>query len=121
MTVTINAAQFDFYINTPNVPLGEVSFDIMSQLSNTVLATTIASVTDSNDRYTTLSVFLEDWDIPSKHYNGIYEYTVYSNENIYDTGLLKIVTEPGGTTGTIDYQSNNEDRQAKVIYRPAYE
>jgi hypothetical protein len=120
MTITIDTNQFDFYINTPNLSLSDVIFDIKSQLSNTLLVGTTATITDSNERYSTISVTLNE-DIADKHYNGIYEYTVYSNENIYDTGLLKIVTEPGGTTGTIDYQSNNEDRQAKVIYRPAYE
>lgn len=120
MTITVNALQFDFYINTPNIPLGDVNFDIKSQLSNTNISTLLASVTESNERYSTISVFLTE-DITSKHYNGIYEYTVYSNENIYDTGLLKIITEPGGSTGTQAYVSNNEDRQAKVIYRPAYE
>lgn len=120
MTITVSATEFEFYINTPDLALGDVSFDIKSQLSNDLIVTTTASVIDSNDRYSTISVTLNE-EIQSKHYNGIYEYTVYSNENIYDTGLLKITTEPGGSTGTRPYVSNNEDRQAKVIYRPAYE
>lgn len=120
MTITIDALQFDFFVNTPNMPVGDISFDIKSQLSNTLLVNTTASVIGSNERYSTISVILQD-TIADKHYNGIYEYTVYSESNIYDSGLLKLTTTPGGETGTISYQSNNEDRQAKVIYRPSYE
>lgn len=120
MTITVSATEFEFYVNAPSLALGDVSFDIKSQLSNDLLVTTTASVIASNERYSTIRVILDE-AIQSKHYNGIYEYTVYSNENIYDTGLLKLITEPGGGTGTQAYQSNNEDRQAQVIYRPAYE
>lgn len=120
MTITIDGLQFDLYVNTPNIPLGDINVDIVSQYTNDALVTTTSSVTDSNDRYSTISVFLEE-AIADQHYNGIYEYKVYSNENIYDEGYLKIITTPGGGTGTQAYQSNNEDRQAKVIYRPSYE
>ena len=120
MTITIDALQFDFYTNVPNIPEGDVSFEIKSQHSNDTLVTVLASVTESNERYSKISVFLQE-AIADQHYNGIYDYKVYSNENIYDEGLLKITTNPGGGTGTVSYQSNNEDRQAKVIYRPSYE
>ena len=120
MTITIDALQFDFYTNVPNLTLGDISFEIKSQYSNDVIATTTASVVESNERYSLISVFLGE-AIADKHYNGVYDYKVYSNENIYDEGLLKITTNPGGGTGTVAYQSNNEDRQAKVIYRPSYE
>lgn len=120
MTITVNALQFELPINTPNIPLGDVSIDIKSQYSQTNIISQFASVIESNERYSIISVFLSE-EIQDKHYNGIYEYTVYSNENIYDTGLLKLITEPGGGTGTQAYQSNNEDRQAQVIYRPSYE
>ena len=120
MTVTINSLQFELPINAPNVPIGAVSIQIKSQFSNTDLINQEAAITESNERYSVVSVTLAE-DISAKHYNGIYEYTVYSNENIYDTGLLKITTEPGGSTGTVAYTSNNENREAQVVYRPSYE
>ena len=119
MTVTINALQFEFSINA-TVPLGDVNVDITSQYSKEKIISQIATVVTSNERYSTISVFLAE-ELASKHYNGIYEYKVYSESNIYDEGLMKIVTEPGGGQGTRAYISNNEDREAKVVYRPSYE
>lgn len=121
MTVNIDSTNtLEMTVNVANMPTSNVSFQLMSQHSNDVMLTDDVVVTETNDRYTTFTLALPT-DFYKKHYNGIYEYTLSDAENTYDRGLLKLVLTPGGDFGKNQYISNNEERQAKVIYRPSYE
>jgi len=120
MTITILEDQLAFYIaiDTPNIQ-NDARLEVFSPYSNTVLFDQVATLIESNARF---SRFVVDTptDLWDKHYNGMYTYKVYDIENIYDTGSFKLITQPGGDMGTVAHISNNENRQATVVYRPNY-
>ena len=121
MTVTINQSNtFEMTVNQPNVSSTGTAITVRSQHSNDTLFFSAVSIVETNDRFTTVTCTLPT-DFYKQHYNGIYEYELEANAEVVDTGLVKIVTQPGGDFGKSEYISNNEDRQAKVIYRPSYE
>jgi hypothetical protein len=47
-------------------------------------------------------------------------YKVYQDGGLLDSGSLKLIYSPGGGTGTQDYISDNENREAVVYYTPDY-
>ena len=120
MTITILEDQLAFYIaiDTPNI-LDDARLEVFSPYSNTVIFDKLAILIESNARY---SRFLVDTptDLWDKHVNGMYTYRVYYLDNTYDTGSFKLITQPGGDMGTIPHISNNENRQATVVYRANY-
>ena len=120
MTITIieNQATFTFAIDTPNITI-DTQLEVTSQHSNTVLFDLPAVLINSNDRYSRFECVVPT-NLWNEHKDGMHTYRVYAAETTYDTGSFKLVTTPGGTAGTEPYVSNNEKRQAKVIYRPAY-
>lgn len=121
MTVNIDSNNtFTMTVNTPNVSAIGTVIQITSQHSNDTLFRLDVSIVETNDRFTTVTCDLPT-DFYKQHYNGIYEYQLEANAEIVDTGLVKIITQPGGEFGKSEYISNNENRQAKVIYRPSYE
>lgn len=121
MTIKIleGETSFEFAVDVPNIPTATCDFTVTSQHSNDVLFTVTANRTNTNDRYTSFTADVPvDTDL--KHWNGMHNYRLYRDNTTHDTGSFKLITNPGGTTGTEPYISNNETRQAKVIYRPAY-
>lgn len=121
MTINIDQTDTAFVlsINTPNISETILFLQLISQHSNTGLVTFSGETIASNDRFTAIN-FVIPTDFALNHYNGMYDYRVYNNEE-YETGVCKLITTPGGTTGTQAFISNNENRQAEVIYRPSYE
>ena len=92
---------------------------LKSQLSHLFVLDSVPMTTvETNDRYTEFSFDIPA-DLPLEHKNGIYEYTI-SNGPDTQVGLLKLVCGTGGTDGTVAYQSDNEDRDAPIYFRPSY-
>lgn len=118
------------YWNVPNLP-GLVSstdhnwqLSFKSQWSNTVLfiisdPALLGIVT--NDRYTQCAFYTTSDDLADRHVNGIYEAELYNEVlGLSHKQLVKLITSPGGSTGTKPYISDNEDREAIVYYKPEY-
>lgn len=102
-----------------NAPGNSRELKIISQWSNTAILEVPFTITVGNSRYFGIE-FPIDVDFPKKHKNGMYNYEVIINNEIIDSGILKIVTNPGGEEFTESYTSNNENRATKVYYRPEY-
>ena len=76
----------------------------------------------SNERYTTFEVQFPI-GFGNEHKNGVYYYNIgVVAEEPLEKGLVKIITEPGGTMGTVAYESTiyTEERVSEVFYRPNY-
>jgi hypothetical protein len=113
MTTTISDSTATFYINNPGTITGD--FSLKSQYSQEVIYTTSSyTVTTSNDRYAQIVVDMPV-DFKDKHYNGYYTWSIGDYSDI-----VKIITQPGGDDGKVEYISNNEERDAEVFYRPNY-
>ena len=100
---------------------GQWKLDLSSQLSNTLWKSYDLTLQTTNRRYTEFT-FTVDNATTLEHINGIYNYEVYNTDapTVIYSGLMKVVSGDGGTTGTTAYVSNNEDREAVVYYRPNY-
>lgn len=100
---------------------GQWKLDLSSQLSNTLWKSYDLTLQNTNRRYTEFT-FTIDNATTLEHINGIYNYEVYNTDapTVIYSGLMKVVSGDGGTTGTTAYVSNNEDREAVVYYRPNY-
>ena len=113
MTTTINSTTATFYINSPSTITGD--FTLKSQYAQDVIFTTSNYTVDvNNDRYAKITVTFPA-DFKDKHYNGYYTWSIGSYSDI-----VKIITQPGGDDGKVEYISNNEERDAEVFYRPNY-
>lgn len=118
LKLTDGVTSYNLSFNIPNAT-GSWTLTLTSQLSNLDILDEVAlTVEETNDRYTEFS-FTIPTELPEEHKNGIYDYTV-TNETTTETGLLKLVTGTGGGNGTIAYESNNENREAPIYYRPQY-
>ena len=95
-----------------------------SQWSNTVIyeAPSIGNLgITTNDRYTRCTFLTIGEGLADQHINGIYEARLYNDVlGLEYKQLIKIITSPGGSTGTKPYISDNEDREAIVYYKPEY-
>ena len=75
----------------------------------------------TNDRYTRVTFSTLFQDLALRHVNGIYEAELYNETfGLSYKQLVKLITSPGGSTGTKPYISDNEDREAIVYYKPEY-
>lgn len=109
---------YNYYINGPFANTDRIVFK--SLYSNTNIIDVDATVQQSNERYTHIE-FTLDALLGATHQNGIYKYEVYDGTTLLTSGAVKITMTPGGSTGTIDYISNNENREGQVYFRPQYE
>lgn len=117
ITITADTQEYSLYIN------GQHTVDrlkVVSLYSKEVLLDVTGITSTNTDRYTTIPFSVAS-GFEDRHVNGIYMYIAYNGEEIVDSATIKIITEPGGGQGTEPYISNNENRDAKVIYRPSYE
>ena len=84
-----------------------------------------AQVVLKNDRYTKLVVSFPE-DFKNEHKNGVYYYTIQNTIDevitVFEKGLCKLITEPGGSNGSISYDSGEitENRKSDVYFRPNY-
>lgn len=113
MTTTISGSSATFYINNPGTITGD--FTLKSQYSQEVIHTSSGySIEEQNKRYAEIVVPFPV-DFKDKHYNGYYTFCF---GDLCD--IVKIITQPGGDDGKVEYISNNEERDAEVFYRPNY-
>jgi len=126
--ISYTGSTWDFSINVPNLdPNSSFTFDIYSQLSNTnaqvfsPLTTMAMTLVTTNDRYSEFTISNGgNQTFGDKHGNGMYNYVVKENTGVIDSGSLKLIFSPGGGTGTQNYISDNENREAVVYYTPDY-
>lgn len=137
MTTTIDGSTATFYINNPELTsdtlwntapdnweveaqnwetIGtDAEFNLKSQYSQEiVLANAAYSIVVQNDRYAKIVVDVPA-DFKDTHQNGWYTWSLGDYSDI-----VKIITQPGGDIGKVEYISNNEDRDAEVYFRPNY-
>lgn len=104
--------------NTPNLTTTHY-LAIQSQASDEYWSWIMTPIT-ANDRYSEFEINITEAE-RTAHINAIYDYEVQNQAlEVVETGLLKYITEEGGSTGTVSYQSNNENRAAVTYYRPEY-
>jgi hypothetical protein len=103
--------------NTPNLS-GDYDLVIQSQWGKEVWVWSLVLL-ETNDRYTEFTLTFTS-DEQKAHVNGIYNYQLQQDGNVIESGLLKLVVEDGGSFGTTEYISDNDDREATVYYRPEY-
>jgi hypothetical protein len=117
-----NNLTIEFSLNQPNLALGQsYVFTLTSQYSHQPILLD-ATATASNARYTTFEVTFPV-GFGDEHKNGVYYYSIEElGDEPFEKGLVKIITEPGGSMGTINYESTiyTEERVADVFYRPNY-
>lgn len=119
MTLYINNTTETFASNNTAIS-GTVSFILTSQFSKTDTVIPATILVD-NSRYTELELTF-DADFKDQHKNGVYYYTIQNETEVFEKGLVKIVTSPGGGNGAIEYTATPaiENREAVVYYRPNY-
>lgn len=119
MTLYIDNTTETFASNNTAIS-GTVSFVLTSQFSkqDTIIPATILV---DNSRYTELELTFPV-EFKDEHKNGVYYYTIQNETEVFEKGLVKIVTEPGGGNGAVEYTATPaiENRVADVYYRPNY-
>ena len=124
MTILVSEAALtvEISVNQPNLVLNNLwEFVLTSQYSHQSLVLE-ATVINSNDRYSTIQVTFPT-GFGDEHKNGIYYWDLKPvGADAIEKGLIKIITEPGGTMGTVPYESgiDTEERVSEVFYRPSY-
>ena len=126
MTTLVENNAGIFYVNDPKVTFSKVTTKVWlkSQYSQEIEGPYDPEGISQNDRYAKITVtFPERWD--ESHYNGFYTYYIGQGSGttpdiIHHQDIVKIITEPGGGAGEVEYISTNEDREAEVYYRPNY-
>ena len=123
MTIYVTSAlgeEAQLYFNIPNIEDALYDFEITSQWSHQPVLISNALLS-TNDRYTHFQVLFPA-GFSDEHKNGIYNWRLLKQGELIEAGLAKIITEPGGSTGMIDYTSTpeTEERVADVYYRPNY-
>lgn len=122
MTVVVDeTVEIPIYFNIPNLPSTVYTWTITSQYSHEPVVIN-GGLQSSNDRWSTINFVL--WpEFYDTHKNGIYNWSLATIDGpVIEEGLVKIICDPGGGTGIIDYTSTpaTEDREAEVYYRPNY-
>jgi len=105
-------------VNTPNLTPGTYYLAVQSQYNKNVWAWEL-TLLSSNERYSEFSYVISE-DERKAHINGIYNYELQSETSVIEGGLLKMITEEGGSTGTQEYVSDKETTEAYTYYRPEY-
>ena len=122
MTIIVNEINLAVQIslNLPNLEAATYSWILTSQYSKQPEPLS-ATLIDTNDRYSTFIVTFPT-GFGDEHKNGVYYWDMTQDAVSIEKGLAKIITEPGGTLGTVSYDSNpdTENRVAEVYYRPNY-
>ena len=119
MTLYVNDT-FETFASNNTAITGNVVFILTGQFSktDTVLPSTVVL---ENARYTELQLEFPV-NFKNEHMNGIYYYTIQNDTDVFEKGLVKLITEPGGDNGAIEYTSTpeTENRESVVYYRPEY-
>jgi hypothetical protein len=122
--MTLNVIQYNtiytISVNTPDADvLGTYELVVTSQLSNLPIFQVPLTLEITNARYSEFSFTLPQLE-GDNHFNSMCNYTIYFNTGTWNSGSLKLIYSPGGGTGTQNYISDNENREAIVYYIPNY-
>jgi len=124
MTIVVTEADLEvhLFLNQSNLD-GDLLYEwtITSQYSHQPELIPSALIS-SNDRWSMVQVLFPT-GFGDNHKNGIYNWSYkVTGGSVIEEGLVKIICEPGGETGIVDYTSTPalEDREADVYYRPNY-
>jgi hypothetical protein len=123
MTIYVNETNLvvEVAFNLANLELGNgYLFTITSQYSHQPLILTPDCI-ESNARYTKFSMAFPT-GFGEEHKNGVYYWDLTYLDQSIQKGLLKLITEPGGSMNTLAYNPGviTEERVAEVFYRPNY-
>ena len=124
MTLYVNSTTEKIASNNIGISGNDIEFVLTGQYSKTDTVFP-AVITIQNSRYTELEVTFP-LDFKDEHKNGIYYYTIQSTIDselvVFEKGLCKLITQPGGDNGAIYYDSGTitENRESDVYYRPNY-
>ena len=117
MTTLIDGNTAFFYINNPGTIDINADLVLKSQYSQKNVLTIAAAdwnVSEQNSRYIEIEATVPS-DFNETHQNGYYTWTIGDYSDI-----VKIITQPGGGLGDVEYISSNENREADVYFRPNY-
>ena len=120
MTITVNTTQEIVSINNTSIP---ATFDfVLTSGFSREPQTLVGILLEQNDRYSEIEITFPV-EFKDEHKNGVYYYSIEAEGISYERGYTKIVTDPGGTNGSIPFVANpeTENRESKVFYRPTYE
>jgi len=125
MTVYVNEEDLlvNLYFNIPNVSDSVLyTFDITSEYSHEPLEL-VNALLATNSRYTQFQVLFPT-GFGDEHKNGIYYWNLkqVGVDIPLQSGLMKIITNPGGEIHTLAYDSGlvTEERVSEVYFRPNY-
>jgi len=107
--------------NIPNLAAGDYEFIITSQYSHQSDVLVPTTLIETNDRYSLFEVTFPT-GFGNSHLNGVYYWTLNYGSATLQSGLAKIITNPGGEIHTLAYDSGivTEDRVSDVYFRPNY-
>ena len=111
----------EFTTNLVNLDLGNLyTYILTSQWSHQPIELACEAI-ETNARYTKFAVTFPT-GFGNEHKNGVYNWEISRQASPLEKGLVKIITEPGGSMGTTNFESgiNKEERIADVFYRPNY-
>lgn len=119
MTLTVNSTLETLSINSIDIP-ATGKFVLMSGLSREPEELDYTR-TLQNARYSTIDITFPA-DFKDRHANGVYYYSINSNNIAYEKGYIKLVTDPGGDLNQKPFNSGavTEERESVVYYRPTY-
>lgn len=125
MTIIVdenNSNLVEVAFNQANAPLGfNYEFIITSQYSHQPLVL-LPECIESNARYSLFEVQFPA-GFGEEHKNGIYYFDlVFDLVDVLQSGLVKIITDPGGGIDTIAFDAGpvTENRVSDVYFRPNY-
>ena len=123
MTIYVNETNLvvEVAFNLANLELGTgYLFTITSQYSHQPLILTPDCI-ESNARYSKFSMVFTT-GFGEEHKNGVYYWDLTYLDQSIQKGLLKLITEPGGSINTLAYNAGVaiDERVAEVFYRPNY-
>lgn len=113
-----NIFQYNISFNITDVT-GDWTLSVKSQYSHEDLFNLPVNTVQTNARYSEFELDFDTREIWNEHVNGIYNYKLTNGTDELE-GILKIVSGTGGGMNTEAYQSDNEDREAPVYFRPNY-
>jgi len=115
-----NLVQFVAF-NIPNLLAGDYEFMITSQYSHQSDQLVPTTLYSTNDRYSLFEITFPT-GFGDSHLNGVYYWTLYYGAEPLQSGLVKIITNPGGEIHTLSYDSGTvtEERVSDVYFRPNY-
>lgn len=117
MTTVINGTRAEFYSNQPGAIDGNNPLVITSQYSQKVVLTIQPAdwfFGITNARFEEIVATVPS-TFKDEHQNGYYTWTIGTY-----SAIVKIITQPGGGSGEVEYISSNENREAATYFRPNY-